>query len=93
MWTPVPGGVGLRVLSQPVCAHSWSLLSSAALLSVSSVSTSPLFLGPPGFQLAPGYASVSGAEAGAAVSSVAEGAEPMWCWWVPGALSARFVGG
>ena len=72
-WTPVPGGVGLRVLSQPVCARSWPLLSSAPLLSVSSVSTSPLFPGPPGFQLAPRHASVSGAEAGAAVSSVLRG--------------------
>lgn len=90
---PCPGGVGLRVLSQPVCARGWPLLSSAPLLSVSSVSASPLFPGPPGFRPAPGCASVSGAEGGATVSSMAKGAEPMWCWWVPGAPSARFVDG
>lgn len=60
---PCPGGVGLRVLSQPVCARGWPLLSSAPLLSVSSVSASPLFPGPPGFRPAPGCASVSGLRA------------------------------
>ena len=71
---PCPRGSGAEGPKPAcVCARSWPLLSSAPLLSVSSVSTSPLFPGPPGFQLAPRHASVSGAEAGAAVSSVLRG--------------------